>query len=76
MISGVDENELLFNDKSRLYAWYNFSRYCDVFFFILSGQDQSTYAKYRRKQNSRGITGAQLAREIIRFSWNDSCTSL
>ena len=42
-----------------------FSLYCQA-------KIKSTYAKYCRKQNSRGITGAQVAREI----WNDSCTSL
>ncbi len=35
-----------------------FSLYCQA-------KIKSTYAKYRRKQNSRGITGAQLAREIL-----------
>ena len=32
-----------------------FSLYCQA-------KIKSTYAKYRRKQNSRGITGAQVAR--------------
>lgn len=35
-----------------------FSLYCQA-------KIKSTYAKYRRKQNSRGITGAQVAREIL-----------
>ena len=35
-----------------------FSLYCQT-------KIKSTYAKYRRKQNSRGITGAQVAREIL-----------
>ena len=36
-----------------------------VFSLYCQAKIKSTYAKYRRKQNSRGITGAQVAREIL-----------
>lgn len=35
-----------------------------VFSLYCQAKIKSTYAKYRRKQNSRGITGAQVAREL------------
>ena len=36
-----------------------------VFSLYCQAKIKSTYAKYRQKQNSRGITGAQVAREIL-----------
>lgn len=36
-----------------------------VFSLYCQAKIKSTYAKYRRRPNSRGITGAQVAREIL-----------
>ena len=47
-----------------------------VFSLYCQAKIKSTYAKYRRRPNSRGITGGTGCKGNIRFSWYDTCSGL